>query len=185
LKITTLQQVHEVFERWLDLDEFDLLRLDTVLATCLLRGVPGTKVWLILIGASGDGKSELLNALDDSERTYRILRLTSKTLVTGNNKGQDLVIRLQNKIMLISDMAQITTLNDSSKGELMAQFRDLYDGYAGMDGGGEKKEAKHSNLNVGLIAASTPIIDDQLLIHQSLGTRELIWRSLSQLLMED
>ncbi len=172
-----LQEVYNCFMKWLDLDEKDLYRIDVALAVCMLRGIPGTKVWIIFIASSGDWKSILLNSLDHPERTYRLLRLTTKTLTSGNPKKLDLAPQLHDKIMLIADMAQISTMNEGFKSELMSQLRDLYDGFAGLDSGGDKQNAKYQGLNISLLAGSTPIYDEQISITQSLGTRELLFRA--------
>jgi hypothetical protein len=72
-------------------------------------------------------------------------------------------------------MAEILQLHPNIKTQVWSQLRNLYDGYAGVQSG-MGTDVQYKGLRVGLIAASTPAIDDQILIHQSLGTRELIYR---------
>ena len=141
----------------------------------LLEGIP---IWLILVGPSGDMKSVQLNSINN-ENTFVLHNLTSKTLVNGHGnklKYPDLAPELDNKIIIIPDMAQILKLPPNEKGELWGQLRDLYDGLAGKVSGMGSR-AKYENLKITLLAGSTPAIDGQILVHQDLGTRELIYRT--------
>ena len=187
----TLKEVYNVYKKWLNVS--DTRRIDIGLAVALTREVIGTKLWLIFIGNSGDWKSEQLNALDDSEEINgkirynnirKIEKLTSKTLINGSPNVPDLAPELKDKIVLIPEMAQLLKLHPNEKGEVWAQLRNLYDGTAQGDSGmGARK--RYSNLNVTLMAGSTPAIDSQILIHQDLGSRELIWRTSIKDVYED
>ncbi len=173
---TNLKKLYEIYQKNLHIE--DTKRIDVVLATALSRKLEGIPIWLILVGPSGDMKSVQLNALDD-DYTYVLHNLTSKTLVNGypdKEKFPDLAPELHNKLVIIPDMAQILKLPPSEKGELWGQLRDLYDGLAGKLSG-QGSRAKYKGLKVTLIAGSTPSIDSQILVHQDLGTRELIYRT--------
>lgn len=170
----TLSDVHQIYQKWLYVQ--NLRRIDVVLATRLIAKTFGTRVWLIIVGASGDWKTEQIMALSKCEDTKIIRNYTSKTLVTGNPKVPDLAPELKDKTILIPDMSQILKLHPNEKAEVWAQLRDLYDGYAGKQSG-LGKDIDYKDLNITLIAAATPAIDKQILIHQDLGTRELIWRT--------
>jgi predicted transcriptional regulator len=153
-------------------------RIDVVLAVALSSKIEGIPLWLIIVGASGDMKSAQLNAIRN-EDTYLLHNLTSKTLVNGYKdklKFPDLAPELDGKIVIIPDMAQILKLPPVEKGELWGQLRDLYDGYAGKTSG-QGGRSKYEGLKVTILAGSTPAIDGQILVHQDLGTRELIYRT--------
>lgn len=172
-----LQHLHKVYQTYLHIE--DLKRVDVVLAVALSHKMKGIPLWLFLVGASGDMKSVQLNALEDEENTCVIHNLTPKTLVNGykdKKEYPDLAPELNEKIIIIPDMAQILKLPPNEKAELWGQLRDLYDGLAGkFSGMGARSQYK--NLHVTLIAGSTPSIDGQILVHQDLGTRELIYRT--------
>ncbi len=156
----------------------DTKRIDVVLAIALSRKLKGIPIWLILVGPSGDMKSVQLNSFHDKD-TFILHNLTSKTLVNGYRdkiKFPDLAPELDNKLVIIPDMAQILKLPPNEKGELWGQLRDLYDGLAGKVSGMGSR-ARYENLHVTLMAGSTPAIDGQILVHQDLGTRELIYRT--------
>jgi DNA-binding transcriptional ArsR family regulator len=173
---TNLKKLYEIYQKNLYIEDTD--RIDVVLATALSRKIDGIPIWLILVGASGDMKSVQLSAIDD-DYTFVLHNLTSKTLVNGypdKTKFPDLAPELNNKLVIIPDMAQILKLPPNEKAELWGQLRDLYDGLAGKFSG-QGSRASYKNLKVTLIAAATPSIDGQILIHQDLGTRELIYRT--------
>jgi hypothetical protein len=171
---SALAKLHSVYKKWLHVK--DDRRIDLVLAVALTRDVPGTKLWLLIVSNSGDWKSEQLHALDDDEENTRVIKaLTSKTIVSGSPSARDLAPSLRDKIILIPEMAQLLTLHPNEKSAVWAQLRDLYDGIAGKDSG-TGKSSSYKDLNVTLIGCSTPAIDSQILIHQSLGSRELIYR---------
>jgi predicted transcriptional regulator len=171
-----LQHLHTVYRDLLHIE--DTKRIDVILATVLSRKMEGIPLWLILVGASGDMKSVQLNAIEDNN-TFIMHNLTSKTIVNGyadKKKHPDLAPELNNKVIVIPDMAQILKLPPNEKAELWGQLRDLYDGLAGKLSG-QGSRAKYKDLKVTLIAGSTPAIDAQILVHQDLGTRELIYRT--------
>lgn len=172
----TLEELHNKYKELLYIEETD--RIDIVLAVALSQKMEGIPLWLILVGASGDMKSVQLNALHNFN-AFVLHNLTSKTLVNGykdKTKFPDLAPELHNKIIIISDMAQILKLPPSEKGEVWGQLRDLYDGVAGKTSGMGSR-ARYKDLKVTLLAGSTPAIDAQILVHQDLGTRELIYRT--------
>jgi len=175
-KAITLQEIHSLYKNLLYIE--DTKRIDVVLAVALSKKLSGIPLWLILVGPSGDMKSVQLNSFR-SEDTYVLHNMTSKTLVNGHKdkrKHPDLAPRLDKCLVIIPDMAQILKLPPIEKGELWGQLRDLYDGLAGK-ASGDGCDVKYSGLKVTLLAGSTPSIDGQILVHQDLGTRELIYRT--------
>jgi DNA-binding transcriptional ArsR family regulator len=179
-KITSLKDVHRFFKKWLYINNTN--RIDLMLATHITRTAPGTKVWIIFIGGSGAAKSEILKTLDDTDsklnspNTYVIQEITPNTLVSGNPFAKDLAPSLHNKTVLIMDMAILINLKRDDKAKVWAQLRELYDGNARKVTGSPKGDKTYTGLNVTLMACSTGVIDEQILIHQSLGTRELLYR---------
>jgi len=172
-----LQEVYKVYRKYFHIE--DTKRIDIILAVALSQKLEGIPIWLILVGPSGDMKSVQLNSFVGLEQVYKLHNLTSKSLVNGyrnKKKYPDLAPELNNKIIIIPDMAQILKLPPVDKAELWGQLRDLYDGMAGKISGMGSR-ASYDNLKVTLLAGSTPAIDGQILIHQDLGTRELIYRT--------
>lgn len=172
----TLANLYETIKELLYVEDTKIV--DTILAIMLSRIQQHSKIWLIIIGKSGDGKTELLRLLEEPESTYTLKTLTKNTFVNGRKNKErypDLAPQLKDKVVLIPEMAQILTLHQEEKSAVWAQLRDLYDGEAGKNSA--EAQTRYTDLNITLIACSTPAIDDQVLIHQSLGTRELLYRT--------
>lgn len=173
----TLDDCHRAVDAYLHLEDYDLL--DTLLAVAVSRAQKLCKLWLIVVGASSGAKTEILKLLDDEGRTTKTIKqLTDKTLVNGHaNKAQhpDLAPKLRDKLVLLPELASVLTLHPNIKAAVWAQLRDLYDGYAAK-ASGDGADVLYRDLNVSLIGCSTNAIDNQVLIHQSLGTRELVFR---------
>lgn len=179
-----LEEVYKVYKKYFHIE--DTKRIDIILAVVLSQKLEGIPIWLILVGPSGDMKSVQLNSFVGLEQVYKLHNLTSKSLVNGykdKKKYPDLAPELNNKVVIIPDMAQILKLPPVEKGELWGQLRDLYDGMAGKVSGMGSR-ASYDNLKVTLLAGSTPAIDGQILIHQDLGTRELIFRTKGNVMKE-
>lgn len=169
----SLNDVHDVYKKWLQVD--DERRIELGLAVALTRKTESSPIWLIIVSPSGDWKSEQINALYDPKTSVKLDRLTSKTLISGNPKVEDLAPKLKDKLVLFSDFANMLKAHPQEKAEVFAQLRELYDGRAG-GSYGTGKHAHYEGIRTTWIIGSTPAIDRQILIHQDLGTRELIYR---------
>lgn len=177
-RCTSLDDVHVVLNKWLYLEDNNCI--DLVLATALSNQIKGTPIWLILCGNSGDGKTELLNGLRGLDNVETIDQITTNTLCSGKPNAKDLGSRLQDNdtILLILDMASLTSKQKDAKAEIWGQFRNLYDGFITKRTGNDTSR-KYENCHVTLLGASTPVIRKEFLIHQELGTRELLYNTYS------
>lgn len=174
---TTLKEVYDTFGKWLHIPDKNLL--DLCLAVALSRKMSGTPLWVIIVGTSGDGKSELVMSFNNPERSMILHELTPSTLVSGYKEGKerfDLAPELNGKLVLFPDMAQLLHLHPNDKAKVWAQLRELYDGRAGRRTGSSNTPS-YENLRVTMLACSTPSIDSQILVFTHLGTRELLYRT--------
>jgi hypothetical protein len=152
--------------------------LDVNLAVALSRKQDRCKLWLFNIGRSGDGKSEFMKLMETKDAVL-IQEISSNTLINGKHDKKrypDLAPRLKDKLVVIPEMATMLNLHQEERRKVWAQFRCLYDGKMARHSG-DNMEAYYDNLNVTLIACSTPAIDNHILHNQDLGTRELIYRT--------
>lgn len=165
----TLDTIHESLNKLMYLED-NGKALDLLLATYLSRKQQHSKLWIIFVADTGYGKSELTKPFDN-KNIIRIRKMTPATLVAGRNDNgkHDLALKLQNKILLITDMAQILKLQTETKSQLFSQFVDLYDGIASSNAYGVQKY--YTDLNVTFIGCSTYAIYNQLLLFSYLGTR--------------
>jgi len=133
-------------------------------------------VWMMIIGPSGGGKTELLGALLDLEKMYPISLLTPNTFLSGfpGTKDNSLLPKLTGKIMGFKDWASILCMNKDAKAEIMGQLREIYDGHLKKPFG-NGKVAEWSG-KVGLVAGVTPAVDLAQQMHTTLGERFINYR---------
>ena len=173
VKTVSLQDVHETFKKYYYIPDTNLI--DVVLAVKINRLLEGVPLWIFLVGRSGTGKTTLLEHLEDSD-TKVIHYLTSKTLVSGKKEiKEDFIQLIWGKVVLIYDLAKVMTVNPLEKAQIFAQFRDLYDGHlGGMYGTG--KDVTYQGKPPEMLVGVTNAIYNEKIIHDKLGTRELLYK---------
>lgn len=173
--------VMEAYRKWIYFKK--PYAIDLALSVAISRKWSPVPIWIIMVAPSGSGKSELIRPLEDHKAnpgTEIMSRITANTFLSGvNPKDQphtDFGDELQGKpkLFLTYDFAQFVKLDPKEKGQVWAQLRDLYDGFLERKAFNVKK--KIQNIKVNWLICSTPIVDSELLVHQELGTRELLYR---------
>ncbi len=141
-------------------------------------------VWLILIGPSSSGKSQILRplALTDPKFLHRVDDLTENSLLSGSpaKKGEKDKSFLTNKIgklgiIVISDFTVIFSKGSESKNAILSQFRMLYDGEM-IKYVGTSSEPITWKGSVGVIAGSTPSIYGHFEEVADMGERFIYYR---------
>lgn len=170
----TLEYIYETVEKYLYID--DRNRIDVILATVLSNMIPGTPVWLFIVGNSGDWKSAFVRSLEVLNNTMQIDQITKNTFASGQRKVKDLGSELHknSKILIFPDLASLTSSNKDDKNAIWGQMRNLYDGFINKQTGSGVKKT-YWDCHVTILACSTPSIRDEILIHSQLGTRELMY----------
>ena len=130
-----------------------------------------------MVGASGSAKSTIVAAFYDGKTTYFLNHITKNTLASGQLKNieKDLAPKLNGKLVITGDLAQFVKLHSEEKGAIYAQLREAYDGRIQRDTG-SGVHTFYENNYFDWLACSTPIIDEELILKNELGTRELIYR---------
>jgi len=150
----------------------DPMAIDIVLSTAISIYLRGDPIWLLLIGPSGGGKTELLNLFKDSDDTLLISRLTENTLLSGSldvPSGHDLLDDLNGKILIIKDLSPILELGSDAQKSILSTLRDAYDGHVTHRWGtGVTKEWQG---RFGVMAAATYAVDKQMTLSAELGER--------------
>lgn len=115
----------------------DTSAIDVLMASQIsFRMGLGDKLWLILIGESSAGKSQLLRPLHlaDPAFVHNVDDLTENTLLSGSGaktKGGDVSLLKQvgdKGVLLISDMTVLFSKSQESRDAVLAQLRMVYDG---------------------------------------------------------
>lgn len=183
-QVKSLEDLLSLYRRWLYLKETEDIEIN--LASLLDREIPGDPIWLQIIAASGDKKTEICRSFSDYEKAYTLDTLTAKSLVSGlTRKNKDtgelepvagLLFKINHKVLIIKDFTTTLGRSEEYRTEIYGQLRSIYDGYYEA-GFGTLPDPIRVECKIGLIAACTPVIDRYTRLENALGTRFLKVRS--------
>ena len=138
--------------------------------------VPGNPIWTTLLAPSSGGKTTLLAPLEASPLCFFMNDLTEKTLMSGYKVGgkEYSVLKLaQGRVVVISDFTTILAKNPQSKGEILGQLRQVYDGdYVKYTGTGKITWKG----KIGMLLGCTPAIYRELESAKAMGERFLYFQ---------
>jgi hypothetical protein len=167
----SLDDVVDEFRRHLFLPDLGLLYV--VLATVVANRMEGDPVWMLLVGASSSGKSEMLNALKLLPEYHAISTFTEAGLLSGSSMGSPGLLQNMGDrgLMVFSDLTTILSKHRTDSEGVLGSLREVYDGsYMRWLGTGPRRWEGH----VGLLAGVTEMIDGYDL--GQLGERMLRFR---------
>jgi hypothetical protein len=143
----TLDEVHEVFTRWLGKD-YDLDVLNAVLATAAAGKVlSGDTMNLLVVGGSGAAKTETVSPLAAAGAIVTSTISSEGALLSGTStkeKSASATGGLLRKVgdrgvLVLKDFTSILSMNRDSRAAVLAALREVSDGYwernLGVDGG--------------------------------------------------
>lgn len=172
-KPPTLEEVYNVFKRWLYLDSTDGIAI--MLATCVSQQIDGEPVWMFIVGPPGSAKTETLSSLSWIDNTYMTSSVTPHSLISGanwkDNADPSLIPKLDGKVMVIKDFTSILSMRDTDKDEIFGILRDAFDGKCGKEFGNGVVRRYESRFTI--LAAVTPSIYALSSSHTALGERFL------------
>ena len=173
----SLPDVKTVINKWLHLDDDRIV--DVMLAIVVANDLASDPSWLLLVGPPAHAKTEVLRSLDGHPKTHFLSNMTPTTLVSGlkpkgNLPDPSLLPRLNDKTLVLKDFTTIPSMRNEAQAEVLAQFREVYDGsYCKAFGNGKEVNWKG---HVGLLGAVTPVIDRYHSVIGTLGDRFLLYR---------
>jgi len=176
MKLIDLKKEIQKYQYFEDTSIIDLT-LATLIATRLDLGDP---IWLVIIGASSGGKSQILRpmALTDEKFIHRIDDLTENTFLSAKagDKNNSLLHRIGSRgIIAISDLTVLFSKNAESKNAILSQFRMIYDGEMTKTSGNDNKSNTWKG-KLGVIAGGTPTIYDHFEEVADMGQRFVYFR---------
>lgn len=154
--------------------------LAAIVATRLKLGDP---IWMIIIGASSGGKSQILRplALTDPKFLHRIDDLTENTFLSGMNLGKgagdpSLLTRVGKLgILVMSDLTVLFSKAKEARATILSQFRMIYDGEMVKFSGTSDKAITWKGA-LGVLAGSTPSIYAHFEEVADMGERFIYYR---------
>ena len=155
----TRQELHQKLGELLYIEDYGMI--DIVCASIIANSLKlGDPVWLTLIGPSSGGKSQIIRPFGAATKLiHRIDDLTPNTLLSGSLgiEGSLLGRIGPHGIISMDDLTVLFSKNAEARGEILSQFRMLYDG-AMTKSSGNRKEAIVWKGYLGMISGSTPSI---------------------------
>ena len=180
----TLPELKSEVQKYQYLEDTNIIdvSLASIIATRLKIGNP---IWLIIIGASSGGKSQILRplALSDTKFMHRVDDLTENTFLSGMKlskkdeaKEPSLLHRIgKHGMIVISDLTVIFSKAEASMSAILSQFRMIYDGemtkMVGTSGDPLTWEGE-----LGILAGSTPSIYRNFETVSDMGERFIYYR---------
>lgn len=179
---TPLEGLYTNFREYLYIP--DTAVLDAGLAVVVAHRQGGDPLWVMAIGASGGGKTEVIRALNGVREVYDVTSLNTKTLLSGMytpkkddgtpdlKRDPSLLIRMTangKSIMAFKDFTTVLQMKHDDRQFILGQFREVYDGYISKDQGtGRRVEWKG---RLGFFAGVTGVIDTYRSVLAVLGER--------------
>jgi hypothetical protein len=177
-----LSGVVETFQRWLYLPDPGALYV--ALATVVANRLPGDPIWLLLVGASSSGKTEILVSLAGLEEVTPAATLTEGALLSGvpkkeleaGTRGGLLRQVGEYGILTLKDFGSVLSMHREARAAVLAALRECYDGawdrHVGTGGG--RVLSWHGKL--GLVAGVTSVVDRHHSVVDALGSRFVFYR---------
>jgi hypothetical protein len=178
-----LAGVIEVFKKWLHLPDTSALKV--TLGAVAANLLEGDALWLLLVGATGSGKTEYLDALLDLPyNMHPVGTLTEASLLSGSpsrEKAADATGGLLRSIgdfgfLLLKDFTSVLAMSGEIRQSVLAALREIHDGHwtrhMGTDGG---RKLSWSG-KCALIGGCTPAIDLHHQVMAMMGERFVLVR---------
>jgi hypothetical protein len=166
-----LPYVLETWQRHYEIE--DLGPLLIAFATYVSQGLPGDPIWLMLVGPPSTIKSEVIRAFgeDATERVWPLSTLTVNTFISGQDKKNSLLRRLDGKVVTVKDLTTILEKNKDTRNEIFSQLREIYDGYFSKGTGNQDAGYQNIKARITIIAGATSVIDLYESAQNLLGSR--------------
>jgi hypothetical protein len=147
------------------------------LATVFSNKLSGDPLWMFLVGPPSTIKSEIIRSFGDKEDdlVFPLSTLTPNTFVSGYSEGESLAPKIDGKILTMKDFTTILQKTNDVRNEILAQLREIYDGYISKATGGDASY-QNVHLKITVLAGVTPIIDVYDSVQSLLGDRFLKFR---------
>ena len=104
--------------------------IDVLTATVLGTWTKTEPIWLLLVGASSGGKSELINMFGKVKGLHYVDELTEASFLSGlNQEGASLLDRIGNiGCLAMKDFTSILNMRPDKREIIIGQMRHIYDG---------------------------------------------------------
>ena len=181
----TLADVEATFARWIR-DEDPIPTRVVVTTYAANQNLDGDPVWAMLVGGSGVGKTERLTALNGLPDVVLASSITGPAALLSGSRRQERAADATGGLLrtlpeggghlIIKDFTSILEMHRDARAEVLAAFREVYDGqwirHIGTDGG----RTLTWTGRLGLLAGCTTAIDSAHAVMSVMGTRFVLVR---------
>jgi len=131
MKYEKLSQIKELYKSIFYIEE-DMI-LDTIMAITIATKIPGDPIWLLIIGGSSSGKSELINVLSKVSFVHGVSSMTENTFLSNmklaNGKEASLLHNIgTNGMITMKDYTSILSMRSEKRELIISQMREIFDG---------------------------------------------------------
>ena len=150
-------------------------------AAVIANRLPIDPLWIFLVGPSGSGKTEFITSLNKVRGIEPISSLTPHTFISGLKRDQEtsLLFKITKRqgpygILTFKDFTGVLTIHHESRGEILGQLREIFDGALSKPfGTGE--EVKWVG-KIGMISGVTDAIYLARDLYASMGERFVMYK---------
>jgi hypothetical protein len=108
--------------------------IDLAIAVTIGIYTSGEPIWLMIVGGSSSGKSEIIQMLGDVNFVYPISNMTENTFLSGmrsvDGKETSLLKRIGKKgVIVMKDYTSILAMRSEKRDIISSQMREIYDGH--------------------------------------------------------
>lgn len=170
----TLVDCKKTIARWLYHKDDNIV--DVALAVINSVNHTSDPLWVILIGASSSGKTEILRGFQHHKDIIFLDNMTPATLVTGFTKAKGILEKIGSdpKAFVIQDFSTILSKPPYDRMQIVDTLRQVYNGSYYNAWGNGKTFTWQGKIS--LISGSTPDIESQHYTMAELGERFLYYR---------
>ncbi len=177
-----LATVVDTFRNWLHFP--DPAPIFAALGVAAGHMLPGSPVWLMLVGQASCGKTEVISSLLSLPHTVSASAITEASLLSGSGKKDrdkastgGLMRELGDSgILLLKDFTSVLRMDRDARDKTIGALGEIYDGRwnraVGADGGRNLEWRGRMSL----LAGCTPVIDEYHNVMVPMGSRFMFYR---------
>lgn len=174
LEPISFAELEAVFRKWMIVPDPGIIKF--LCAFYCANKLSRKALWAIIIGPSGGGKTEFLNALLDLTDIEEISMITPTTFLSGMPGRNDasLLPKVNGKILMFKDWTTLLSMQKDARAEIFSQLREIWDGRMKKNFGNGKIATWEGKVSV--LAASTQAVDLNQQQFTHLGERFINYR---------
>lgn len=161
----TLKEIKELYNSVFYLEE-DMI-LDVIAGITIATKLPGDPIWLLIVGGSSSGKSELCNTVSKVPFVFPVSSMTENTFLSNMRLSDGKEASLLHEIgpsgmIVMKDYTSILSMRKEKSDIIISQMREIYDGALTKRSGNGKSESWTGKINwIGAVTDSIYLAEDE------------------------